>query len=359
MIDRHRPIRTILSFSFLTLYAAFHAAACGPDEPDNNPTGGPSDNACIPSATVYAVENSCGVFVSASIGDDANPGSKEKPVKTLAQALTLAKSSTKRVYACAETFEEAIEVPEGVTMFGALDCIVPAWAYVGEFTKTAIVSPADKIPLTVVAGQGRADFEDFEIRSADATVPSGSSIAVLVNGADAGFTRCKITAGSGAPGETGMQPTDDVGPANPNDAAVAGNAGNAACMGGANGNAGGEAKVNAKCSTAIGGMGGTGQETEGGNGADGTPLPDPNPDNFGIGGLGAMGLGNCKAGESGASGADGLPGMGASADDLGTIDGEAGYVGATGKQGMQGTPGQGGGGGGAAKGKVACFGASG
>jgi hypothetical protein len=360
MMDRHRHIRTILSFGFLTVYAAFYAAACGDGPPDPSPTGGGNlDSACIPSSASGPVASSCGVFASSSAGSDDNPGTKEKPVQTLAKAVSLAKSDKKTVYACAETFVEAIEVAEGISIFGGLDCAAPEWAYVGATTKTVLAPEADKIPLTIVAGEGTARFEDLAARAADATLPSGSSIAALVNAADATFTRCELTAGAGATGEVGLQPTDDVGPADQNDPAVLGNNGAAACMGGASGNGGGEQKVNAKCSTSIGGMGGTGQETVGEDGADGMPFPEPNPENFGVGGIGSTGLANCKQGESGASGTDGLPGAGASADELGTIDIETGYVGATGKQGTPGTPGQGGGGGGGAKGKPACFGASG
>src|SRR4051812_16806770 len=38
---------------------------------------------CVPSDSVGAVADTCGVFVSSSKGDDANEGTQEKPLKTL------------------------------------------------------------------------------------------------------------------------------------------------------------------------------------------------------------------------------------------------------------------------------------
>jgi hypothetical protein len=356
MLDRPRPIRTLLSFGFLTLSAAFYASACGPAETEPPASTGGVDTACVPSSAAGPIASTCGVFASSSAGSDDNTGAKDKPVQTLAKAISLAKSKNQPVYACAEAFAEALEVPEGVTIFGGLDCTAPEWAYVGATSKTTISPEADKVPLTIVAGQGTARFEDITARAADAMAPSGSSIAAIVDKADVELVRCELVAGAGATGEAGLQPTDDVGPADPSDLAVRGNDGSNACMGGTSGNVGGEPKVNEKCTTSIGGRGGTGQELNGEDGEDGVPLPDPNPNNFGVGGIGSMALNSCQSGQSGASGTEGLPGAGA--QDLGTIDAK-GFIGGVGQQGTPGTPGQGGGGGGAAKGKLNCHGASG
>lgn len=357
MMDRYRHIRTILSFGFLSFYAAFYAAACGPDE-----TGGPAptggvDSSCVPSSATGPVASSCGIFASASTGDDANDGSQAKPVKTLAKAIDMAKSKKLPVYACAEAFAESISVTEGVTLFGGLNCVDAGWAYVGATTKTTLSPEADKVPLTVVAGDGTARFEDLAVVAADAAMPGGSSIAVIADGVDVEFVRSSITSGAGATGETGLQPSDDVGPADPSHPDIRGNDGNAACMGGMGGNFGGPAKTNDKCSMTSSGAGGTAQELSAGNGEDGMPAPDPNPDKFGVGGIAAMGVNSCQAGQSGAAGVDGTPGLGA--QDLGTIDAKEGYVGGVGAQGTKGTAGQGGGGGGAAIGKIGCYGASG
>src|SRR4051812_31354960 len=73
-----------------------------------------------------APEDACGIFVSASRGDNANSGTRREPVRTLKRALALASAGSsgreKNVYACAETFTEAVLVTSGVSVWGGLDC---------------------------------------------------------------------------------------------------------------------------------------------------------------------------------------------------------------------------------------------
>src|SRR5262245_15871680 len=78
-----------------------------------DPKASPSEDACV-------IDNDFGIFV-ASKGNDVNPGTKVAPVLTLARAIVLAVQSQKRIYACAEAFNEAIVVPAGVEIYGGLD----------------------------------------------------------------------------------------------------------------------------------------------------------------------------------------------------------------------------------------------
>lgn len=327
--------------------------------------GGTIDPGCIPSANSEPVETSCGVFV-ASAGDDASgDGSQSAPVKTLAKALELAETAGKPVYACAESFAEVITVPAGLVVYGGLDC-GNGWRYAGGTKRTRIEPDADAIGLRFAGGEGATTrVEDVVVTAKDATLEGGSSIAALAEGgASVELVRCELHAGRGANGAMGMTPSDSVGPTDPNDMTIRGVDGAAACMGNMSGNLGGAGKLNEVCpgeapAMVVGGDGGTGLIGNGENGADGQPLPDPNPNNKGLGGAGDPGDGSgCNAGFGGLLGATGVSGAGAATTALGALS-VAGIAGASGEAGADGAPGQGGGGGGGAKGKVNCNGASG
>jgi hypothetical protein len=311
-------------------------------------TGG-NTGECVPDVG-KEIPESCGVFLALS-GDDNNDGSMGAPVATFAKAIELA-GSTKRVYACAEEFKEAVKVPAGISLYGGLDCAA-SWAYVGNATKTKIAPAADMVALTVSGSDGTSRIADIEARAADATLPGGSSVAAIMDGATVELVRLSLIAGAGLDGENGTTP-EPVGPVDSTDPAIKGEDGTVACSIAAE-TPGAAAKSNMSCDTSIGGAGGNGLEANGTAGGDGQPLPNPNPDMFGLGGAGAA-ASLCKVGGSGNIGADGAAGAGASA--LGMLT-STGFVSADGQPGSPGSPGQGGGGGGGAKGKAGCAGASG
>ena len=308
--------------------------------------GGGTPEGCVPSETADPVGDECGVFVSSSLWDDSNGGTKEKPFKTLGAALAAA--SGRPVYACAEAFTEAVVVSAPVDLYGGLDCS-NGWAYVGAATKTTLTALADAIPLVMQAGASGSRVEDFAVIAVDAVTPGGSSIAVIAqDGAEAELLRCELRAGAGAAGAAGTTPTE-VGPNGEGQngesgtvgtnsdpactsimAIVGGDGGLLTCDGidvsGGPGGAG--TKANA------GGPGGPGQ------GQAGTPPLD------GAGGKGQDAMA-CGQGNAGAEGNVGMAGPGAMG--IGDIN-AAGYMAGTGSPGMStGTPGQGGGGGGGAK----------
>lgn len=359
---------TLASIGALTLASGMSFLACSDSADDCESgynctgTGGPggtggmnTGSACIPGpeGTGADLTDDCGIFVAKS-GDDMNGGSMGAPVASLAKAVELAAASDgKRVYACAEEFAEAVAVPAGVSIYGGLDCASGSWKYVGDTTKTVFAPAADMVPLTLLGGDGITNISDVEARALDATIDGGSSIAAIADGPQATLVRVSLVAGAGRDGANGTTP-EPIGPSDPNDPAIKGSDGTAACTIAAE-TPGGAEKANPTCGTSIGGKGGSGMETSGTAGADGQPLPDPNPDAWGLGGAGAS-AGACKIGGGGAFGSDGMPGAGGLT--LGTLSG-TGIVGASGAPGEPGMPGQGGGGGGGAKGKSGCAGASG
>jgi hypothetical protein len=323
-------------------------------------TGG-TPTSCVPSASADPVADSCGTFVSSSLGVDdtaADRGTKEKPFKSITAALN--KANVARVYACAESFSESVTISAAVDLYGGLDC--KSWAYVGATTKTKLTAEADKVPLMLT---GDATVEDFAITAADAATDGGSSIAVIADQVKATFTRCALVAGAGKAGLAGTTPTDPVGPMTSDDTDIKGNNGKNACLDTSQ-QFGGSAKENALCPVAnggpLGGQGGVGAALVGGDASGGTPLVAGK----GLGGKGENGAGwDCSAdgvnggGQSGTNGAGGTPGNGATGTSaLGMLD-NSGYTGAPGQPGGVAPPGQGGGGGGGAKGKTLCAGASG
>lgn len=317
--------------------------------------GGGTPAGCVPSENATPVADTCGVFVSSSLGGDANAGTKTAPLKTLLQAID--KANGRPVYACAEEFGGSVTLTSGVAIYGGLDCTT-GWAYVGATTRSTLMGDVDEVALTVGSDAVGAELVDFTIRAADAVKDGGSSIAVLADGATAEFVRCDLRAGVGAKGAAGAP-----GDANGKAAAggVPGNAGKDACsdldaMGGPDTTLPGGAQVTNDCGgeVSIGGRGGDGNVPNGG-GADAGQSGTAGQAGVGEPAMGMMwsciagsGLGN--AGSPGDSGA-----AGSGATGLGSIS-ASGYAGASGGAGTPGKAGQGGGGGGGAKGGMICAG---
>ena len=306
--------------------------------------GGGVDPGCIPSDAGDPVEDTCGVFVSSSLGDDdAGDGTKDAPYATVA----VAAATGMHVYACAETFDETegVALAGGQSLFGGLDC-ADAWKH-GE-TKTALNGPADTIAL-VISGNGSGRVEDMAITAADAVAAGGSSIAVLVDGSKVDFARCDLTAGDGADGSAGDSPdSGDLG-------GTAGDPGVLGCED-TNLNATPEPMQHSCVNggTTKGGRGGIGDVSSAFAGTDGIsdPMTTPVEENGGKEQTGLAGQDACDDGELGADGATGQPGAGASGQ--GEI-GPSGHVGSAGQSGQAaGVPGQGGGGGGGTQGQFSC-----
>ncbi|WP_437864128.1 PGRS family protein [Sorangium sp. So ce363] len=304
---------------------------------------------CVPSEIEGAADDTCGIFVASS-GNDDNAGTRAEPVATLAEALRRAEEQGRGVYACAETFTEAVELPAGAKLFGGLDC-ANGWTWIGKTAKTVVAPGEDGIVLKVLRGEGAVRIEDVSVRATDARAPGASSIAVLVDGAEAELVRCELVAGNGADGAEGEDAPSEV-PAQ----ASPGNAGTNACSDldgtpGPDATLSGGAQVVNECGgeLSIGGGGGDGNVTNGTGGDIGAS-----------GALGAAGSGepatgawSCAAGGTGQGGDNGSPGdAGVAASGLGALR-SSGYVGVSGGAGGAGKPGQGGGGGGGAKGGAA------
>lgn len=312
-----------------------------------SPPYGPMCASADPSQA--GADSACGVFVSSTIGDDENPGTLERPVRTLASALSLAQQGPNRIYACAEVFREAAELPAGVELWGGLDC-ADGWRYVGAAKKTTIAPGAPGvIPLRFLPGDELARLIDVRLEAATGVEPGQPSIAALVlSGAAAEILRSELITGNGAPGAEGEQGGGAGAPPQAPGGAD-GLPGADACE--ASVNLGG-APVVTLCEgiETFGGKGGNGRVTYGDDGDDGQPIP-ANPDGVhGEGGRGEnTGFTQCFSGQVGQAGRDGDHGLGAVGPGRITPDG---WEGVNGQKGGDGLPGQGGGGGGGRRGPL-------
>jgi hypothetical protein len=295
--------------------------------------GGNPSSQCDPSATNGLVPDGCGLFLSAS-ADAGGDGTRGKPFRSFADAMAaVKKNGTLRLYVCAESFAEAVEVPAGLTVYGGLDC-KQDWKFSAD--ARTVVAPGSGVPLTFDAGK-LTHVENVRATAPDGAPPDpasmnplsgGPSIAAVVQPSAAlELARCDFEAGNGADGKEGVvdAPATD---------GKAGEKGDVACD---NGTAGAGAKGMCGATDASGGDGGTGGDAVGA----GAGMQGASGD--GLGGTQQTQGAPCLAGGNGKDGVSGMPGKGGSK--LATLLAPD-MKGSPGTDGQSGTPGTGGGGGG-------------
>jgi hypothetical protein len=300
-------------------------------------------------ATAPAVDG-CGVFVSKSeAASDTNPGTRQRPFKTLQHAIDVAGNGVNRVYACAHRFEEEVTLTSGVDLWAGRDCEEGDWSVRWPAQLTTITREPVGVPLRVVAGKTQGAVSTIygvQVVAADASASDRkSSIAVILSyGARVHLRSSEIVAGNGKDGEPG----DDAPSVRAKDG-VLGNDGADACT--ADVVQGAPAAVTS-CDEgieSIGGAGGQGERDRGGDGAPGKPDPAEAPIVSGLGGDGDNGSTLCTEGKNGADGASRA--RSEKVTDIGSLS-ERGWQGTAGRDGARGGVGQGGGGGGGSRATV-------
>ncbi|WP_437869903.1 hypothetical protein [Sorangium sp. So ce363] len=279
---------------------------------------------------------------------DGGDGTPEAPVKTLAEAIQLAAQqqdeNARRVYACAERFEETLTVTAGVTLFGGLDCGAN-WQW-GDGRKTTLTASPGAVPLTMNAVDETVRLEDLHVLapSIDPNDAGTSAIAAIADHGKVNLVRCTLEAGHAAPGAPGVAPPPQ------RESGSDGSPGTAACFADAVTT---EAPLPNDCGTtdpsddSTGGRGGNSYEDRGGSGTSGSPGEESN-DNAGK--YSAMN-GTCSDGRRGRDGDPGDPGTGARG--IGQLS-ITGYAGVPGRDGQSGKTAQGGGGGAGSRGNTEC-----
>ncbi|WP_267898768.1 hypothetical protein [Sorangium cellulosum] len=301
----------------------------------------------------WIADENCGVFVSAGRGSAEGSGTKDAPLNSLQEAVARARQMTGRVYACAgegEGFDEAVDVPSGVTVYGGFDC-GNDWLWIGDTTKTTLTAAPGTIPLTMQGIPGVVHIEDVHVFAqpgSQETKETVSSIAAIALSTNVELVRCMLEARDAALGANGAPPLY------PPAVAPAGLAGGDACSREDGGDVAGGRTVRNDCDTtgdlsddSVGGKGGDGRMSEGYDGASGEPRVSADDERNGGHGHEAGETALCDPGDPGKSRDAGMPG--ADATGRGAIS-AAGYAGVAGMTGGRGMPGQGGGGGGGERG---------
>ncbi|WP_242515922.1 hypothetical protein [Sorangium cellulosum] len=295
-----------------------------------------------PTEDASTVTEECAVFASASAAPGGD-GTKASPYASLGEAI--ANANGKRVLACASgAFVESVTIEAGIDVIGGFDCKA-GWTWSPE-ARSAI--EGHQIALTLSEGASGAKVRSFAVRAASATEPGGSSIAVAVADIEAELAQVDVTAGDGMDGAKGETPAE------PPQTGAPGMVGSNACGLVFGGEPGVATCEDGETRGGRGGFGGSPgmEEGNGQRGEDGAPLPEENPDEYGLGGRGQMDPdGDCKAGANGKSGARGTVGAAGS----GTVLMLSGIGGGDGGPGTSGKRGQGGGGGGGAKSGLFCL----
>ncbi|WP_437607052.1 hypothetical protein WMF20_40115 [Sorangium sp. So ce834] len=356
-----------LSSALLLVFLLPLAAGCGTAPGANDPDGAPPcdgsstcagdpipDSVCLEHLAAGRAKDGCGVFVNHPVlgGDDANPGTKDRPVATLPRAIALARTGRGRVFLTGHAFVESITLPSGVDIYGGFDLL--EWERrpepkLPEHAMAKLGSPLGHIALTIAPA--RAD----DTGAADGVsiidhvyIASGTGIAVLVRSHTAvEIVGSWIRPDGGRGGDPG-EPRRSRAATGP-DGQYGADACSAATV------PGGARAVNS-CEggiPSVGGKGGDGLADDAGDGEDGEPVPQPNPTHDGEGGRGNRADGGCSNGVPGQSGMWGAAGV--SGEGRGRID-ETGWHGDWAGDGIRGMPGQGGGGGGGRRGGLAVCG---
>lgn len=268
-----------------------------------------------------------GVFVDGESGDDARPGGRTSPVKTISAALGK-RAGRPRIYICGDgRYDEHVRLDDAssASLHGGFAC--SDWKYIGA--RAAIAPSSDGHALEVSAVRTELTVSDLALTVLDSRTPGKSSIAVFASSSPRlTFRRVVITSGAGLPGEGGDSVAEYSAVAPTGKSGVAG---------------GGFSTANPLCPTSIGA--GRGATAGAPSVSPGTPVVTPAyPTSMHNGASGGfVGAYDCSAGNPGSHGTSGTAGAGASVS--GQLD-ENGWRGADGSPGGNGGDGQGGGAGG-------------
>src|SRR5688572_25468810 len=110
------------------------------------------------------------MFVDATNGNDANPGTKGSPKKTIKNAIEKANGKP-RIYICDGTYDERVTLTTATSLIGGFACT--SWGYTG--TKARIAPTATGVAVHVIGLANEISISDLEIRAAPGVNPSDSS----------------------------------------------------------------------------------------------------------------------------------------------------------------------------------------
>lgn len=199
--------------------------ACGhlpfEDVPDAEEAGGPEAGSLVDSpfvsdspsggeasvdAGVDAADGGCqgptcvGTYVSSVLGDDANPGTSAKPVKTITKAIAIAVAlgGKQNVYVAAAHYPEKVTLSERVDLLGGYDCDATSctWGRDPSNNDTAILDQDFEGVLAPKTVTRKTLFDGFRV-AGKAGVPTASpgSVAMSLVGGSPTISHCKLAGG--------------------------------------------------------------------------------------------------------------------------------------------------------------------
>lgn len=182
------------------------------------PIGGGCDPMKIPSQEACVLHESLGIFVSPE-GNDTNPGTRAKPLRSVGKGIEAAGLAKRRVYVCAGAYvEPTLVLQDGIAMFGNLSCASGQWAVTTQHT---IVTSTSTVAARASNIATETRIEGVDLTAAAGVAPGESSIALVAEGSPGlhfvGSSLIAQDAASGANGVEGPQFPD-------NSAALAGEA---------------------------------------------------------------------------------------------------------------------------------------
>lgn len=217
MTTRTSLSSSVLLMSLLSSACSIFGASediAAPPPASEEADAGTADNPPAPEPPPLSGTPLVGVFVSASRGVADSDGAKNRPLKTLASAIALAKTRKQPVYACAETYNEALVLVDGVSLFGYFDCSGAEWTRVAAHATIASpTSPAVRAENLLL----NARFEGFDVAApdfagnAEPSVPAKSSIGMLIKSSkNLGIANAIVRSGKAQGGADGVEPPSNV-----------------------------------------------------------------------------------------------------------------------------------------------------
>lgn len=145
--------------------------------PRQPPVGAPPgcDPSTPPQSSPACIVDEFGIFVDPGGGDDAQPGTKASPAKTITGALSKL-GGRRRVYVCEGVLDEHVKMVASADLYGGFAC--QTWAYTG--TKTSVAPKDVGFALDI---RGIADamiIADMAFSVVDGTDALPSSVAAFV-----------------------------------------------------------------------------------------------------------------------------------------------------------------------------------
>jgi hypothetical protein len=309
-------------------------ADCKPNDPASHPGAADLPDLDFADTNCDGIDGDEAKAVFASPqGNDANPGTKDKPKRQIQAAVTAAAASGHYVLAATGEYGEVVAASR-VGIYGGYE--ESSWGRRNE-ADTEIVGASEGV---LAAGARDVALQLLTIRGNH----NGASAYGIraINGSSLRLQRVTVTAGAGALGAAGANGA----PGRPGGAGLPGAKGACDSNVKAPGGAGGESVVGR-----YGGKGGNGKYE--GDGGDGEPGVVGTPGGKGGDEHGSeYNIDSGEPGSNGSNGAAGAPGAGGTST---TVLSGIGWRGQGGREGIYGAPGNGGGGGGAGGGQDGYF----